>query len=301
VDGVGHVRDRRLRRCATPTWTRRSLGPRSGTSSCFHGVTQRGHGQLGFAPCAVPRKSEADLGIRQPRPCQDISRAAPWKGPANPSWRVETFPEFFQEKKKRKRTCSTSCLPTGHPITPGLHRANAPERHLRGWASDALSPNEAKAEDEIRTMAHHVRRSRQGGFPFGFSSTALHPTTFDPRTTSRLASSPCDVGPSSRRLVARHGRGRRGARIEMRGRLPSRHLPPKTAANTTTNRAMELACDRDRNGQVTFGPGVSALSCRPRMPAGPNCQNASRRSRKLVQTPQGGGARLPSPGPTGGR
>ncbi|MBV8186003.1 MAG: amidohydrolase family protein, partial [Alphaproteobacteria bacterium] len=141
-----------------------------GTSSCFHGVTTVVMGNCGFtlAPC---RESEADLVIRNLERAEDISRAAMKAGI---KWRWETFPEFLDV---------LDSLPKGINYSGYIGHCA-----LRTYVMGQRAFTDEASEDEIRTMAHHVRESIKAG-AFGFSSTRSvnHMTSDDKPVASRLA------------------------------------------------------------------------------------------------------------------
>ena len=76
---------------ATRTWTRRSSGIRSGTSSCWHGVTTVVMGHCGFtlAPAAPEQRH---LVVRNLERAEDISGAAMAAGI---DWTWTTFAEYL--------------------------------------------------------------------------------------------------------------------------------------------------------------------------------------------------------------
>jgi N-acyl-D-amino-acid deacylase len=141
-----------------------------GTSSCFHGITSVVMGNCGFtlAPC---RESEADLVIRNLERAEDISRAAMKAGI---KWRWETFPEFLDV---------LDSLPKGINYS-GYVGHCALRTHVMGRRAFT----DEASEDEITTMAHHVREAIKAG-AFGFSSTRSinHMTSDDQPVASRLA------------------------------------------------------------------------------------------------------------------
>jgi N-acyl-D-amino-acid deacylase len=141
-----------------------------GTSSCFHGVTSVVMGNCGFtlAPC---RESEADLVIRNLERAEDISRAAMKAGI---KWRWETFPEFLDV---------LDSLPKGINYSGYIGHCA-----LRTYVMGQRAFTDEASEDEIRTMAHHVREAVKAG-AFGFSSTRSinHMTSDDKPVASRLA------------------------------------------------------------------------------------------------------------------
>ena len=141
-----------------------------GTSSCFHGVTTVVMGNCGFtlAPC---RESEADLVIRNLERAEDISRAAMKAGI---KWRWETFPEFLDV---------LDSLPKGINYSGYIGHCA-----LRTYVMGQRAFTDEASEDEIRTMAHHVREAIKAG-AFGFSSTRSinHMTSDDKPVASRLA------------------------------------------------------------------------------------------------------------------
>ncbi len=141
-----------------------------GTSSCFHGVTSVVMGNCGFtlAPC---RESEADLVIRNLERAEDISRAAMKAGI---KWRWETFPEFLDV---------LDSLPKGINYSGYIGHCA-----LRTYVMGERAFTEEASEDEITTMAHHVREAIKAG-AFGFSSTRSinHMTSDDKPVASRLA------------------------------------------------------------------------------------------------------------------
>jgi N-acyl-D-amino-acid deacylase len=141
-----------------------------GTSSCFHGVTSVVMGNCGFtlAPC---RESEADLVIRNLERAEDISRAAMKAGI---KWRWETFPEFLDV---------LDSLPKGINYSGYIGHCA-----LRTYVMGQRAFTDEASEDEIRTMAHHVREAIKAG-AFGFSSTRSinHMTSDDKPVASRLA------------------------------------------------------------------------------------------------------------------
>jgi N-acyl-D-aspartate/D-glutamate deacylase len=142
-----------------------------GTSSCFHGVTSVVMGNCGFtlAPC---RESEADLVIRNLERAEDISRAAMKAGI---KWRWETFPEFLDVLE---------ALPKGINYSGYIGHC-AVRTHVMGQRAFT----DEASDDEIGTMAHHVREAIRAG-AFGFSSTRSinHMTSDDKPVASRLAS-----------------------------------------------------------------------------------------------------------------
>src|SRR5215813_14900391 len=141
-----------------------------GTSSCFHGVTTVVMGNCGFtlAPC---RESEADLVIRNLERAEDISREAMKAGI---KWRWETFPEFLDVLDSLPKGINYSGY-VGHCA-------------LRTYVMGQRAFTDEATEDEIKTMAHHVREAIKSG-AFGFSSTRSinHMTSDDKPVASRLA------------------------------------------------------------------------------------------------------------------
>jgi N-acyl-D-aspartate/D-glutamate deacylase len=141
-----------------------------GTSSCFHGVTSVVMGNCGFtlAPC---REAEADLVFRNLERAEDISRAAMLAGI---KWRWETFPEFLDVLE---------ALPKGINYSGYIGHCA-----LRTYVMGQRAFSEEASEDELRTMAHHVREAIEAG-AFGFSTTRSvnHMTSDDKPVASRLA------------------------------------------------------------------------------------------------------------------
>ena len=141
-----------------------------GTSSCFQGVTSVVMGNCGFtlAPC---RESEADLVIRNLERAEDISRDAMLAGI---KWRWETFPQFLDVLDE---------LPKGINYAGYMGHCA-----LRTYVMGQRAFTDEAREDEIRTMAHHVREAIEAG-AFGFSSTRSinHMTSDDKPVASRLA------------------------------------------------------------------------------------------------------------------
>ena len=141
-----------------------------GTSSCFQGVTSVVMGNCGFtlAPC---RESEADLVFRNLERAEDISRDAMLAGI---KWRWESFPEYLDVLESLPKGINYSGY-VGHCA-------------LRTYVMGQRAFTDEATEDEIRTMAHHVRESIKAG-AFGFSSTRSinHMTSDDKPVASRLA------------------------------------------------------------------------------------------------------------------
>ena len=141
-----------------------------GTSSCFHGVTSVVMGNCGFtlAPC---RESEADLVIRNLERAEDISRAAMKAGI---KWRWETFPEFLDV---------LDSLPKGINYSGYIGHCA-----LRTYVMGERAFTEEASEDEITTMAHHVREAIKAG-AFGFSTGLVYAPSvygklsYDPSTS----------------------------------------------------------------------------------------------------------------------
>src|SRR3977135_2087963 len=120
-----------------------------GTSSCFQGGPSGVMGNCGFtlAPC---RESEADLVIRNLERAEDISRAAMKAGI---KWRWETFPEFLDV---------LDSLPKGINYSGYIGHCA-----LRTYGMGERAFTEEASEDEITTMAHHVREAiKAGAFRF---------------------------------------------------------------------------------------------------------------------------------------
>jgi len=141
-----------------------------GTSSCFQGVTSVVMGNCGFtlAPC---RAEEADLVMRNLERAEDISREAMKAGI---KWRWETFPEFLDVLQSLPKGINYSGY-VGHCA-------------LRTYVMGQRAFTDEATEDEIKTMAHHVREAIKAG-AFGFSSTRSinHMTSDDKPVASRLA------------------------------------------------------------------------------------------------------------------
>ena len=141
-----------------------------GTSSCYQGVTSVVMGNCGFtlAPC---RAEEADLVMRNLERAEDISRAAMKAGI---KWRWETFPEFLDV---------LDSLPKGINYAGYIGHCA-----LRTYVMGQRAFTDEATEDEIKTMAHHVREAIKAG-AFGFSSTRSinHMTSDDKPVASRLA------------------------------------------------------------------------------------------------------------------
>ena len=87
----------------TRTWTRRSSGTRSGTSSCYHGITTAVMGNCGFtlAPCAAADKQ---LVIRNLQRAEDLS---PEAMEAGIKWQWTTFPSFSTAWRRCPRASTT--------------------------------------------------------------------------------------------------------------------------------------------------------------------------------------------------
>jgi N-acyl-D-amino-acid deacylase len=141
-----------------------------GTSSCFQGVTSVVMGNCGFtlAPC---RESEADMVFRNLERAEDISRDAMLAGI---KWRWETFPQFLDV---------LDSLPKGINYSGYIGHCA-----LRTYVMGQRAFTEEASEDEIKTMAHHVKEAIKAG-AFGFSTTRSinHMTSDDKPVASRLA------------------------------------------------------------------------------------------------------------------
>jgi N-acyl-D-aspartate/D-glutamate deacylase len=142
-----------------------------GTSSCYHGITTVVMGNCGFtlAPC---REREADLVFRNLERAEDLSREAMLAGI---KWRWETFPEFLD---------ALDGLPKGINYAGYIgHSA------LRTYVMGERAFDERAREDDVRTMAQHVRGAIKAG-AVGFSTTRSpsHETSDDRPVASRQAS-----------------------------------------------------------------------------------------------------------------
>jgi N-acyl-D-aspartate/D-glutamate deacylase len=141
-----------------------------GTSSCYHGITSVVMGNCGFtlAPC---RAKEADFVFRNLERAEDISRDAMKAGI---KWRWETFPEFLDV---------LDSLPKGINYAGYIgHSA------LRTYVMGERAFSEKASEDELSTMARHVREAiRAGAIGFSTTQSASHETSDDRPVASRAA------------------------------------------------------------------------------------------------------------------
>jgi len=142
-----------------------------GTSSCYHGITSVVMGNCGFtlAPC---RASETDFVFRNLERAEDISRDAMQAGI---KWRWETFPQFLDV---------LDTLPKGINYAGYIgHSA------LRTYVMGERAFTEQASEDELNTMARHVREAiRAGAIGFSTTQSASHETSDDRPVASRAAS-----------------------------------------------------------------------------------------------------------------
>ncbi len=142
-----------------------------GSCSCYHGVTSVVMGNCGFtlAPC---RGEEADLVFRSLERAEDLSREAMLAGI---DWQWETYPEYLDV---------LDALPKG--INYGGYMGHSA---LRTYVMGERAFTEQASEDEVATMARHVKEAvKAGALGFSTSRSVNHQTADDKPVASRLAS-----------------------------------------------------------------------------------------------------------------
>jgi N-acyl-D-aspartate/D-glutamate deacylase len=144
---------------------------RSGSSSCWHGVTTAVMGNCGFTLAPVRDDARA-LVVRNLERAEDINPAALAAGI---DWSFRTFPEYLDAVDRLPKGINYGAL-VGHCA-------------LRTWAMGERAFEEEAKDDDLARMCQQLAESMRAGATGFSSSRSIHHLTSDDRpVASRIAS-----------------------------------------------------------------------------------------------------------------